>query len=288
MRTPRLNAGFTMVEMIMVIVLIGIVSAALAPFMGAAVDAYQANRARADLVTLGRLSLERLTREIRHAVPNTLRVVATAPDPDNGALTVGTGIEFLRAKGGGRYVEQGHPFGTAFRRVARQFRIDPPAMTELYVLGDTGVATAGDILVVGNTSPADLAGTAVTITSVTVTDPDPLADNTSAGRIFGFAPHLFTRSSPARAYAIADRTVEVGLHGDGSLRWHSGAGLTGYDGAADWGNGDAMLVKGVDRVHFVYAPGTPHASAVLRIDLRLREGEEIIRLYQEVQVRNTP
>ncbi len=52
---------------------------------------------------------------------------------------------------------------------------------------------------------------------------------------------------------------------------------------------DAVLVDGVQAVtSFTYDAGTPGSTGVLRIDLALSDGDETIRLYHEIQVRNTP
>ncbi len=146
-------------------------------------------------------------------------------------------------------------------------------------------------MVIGNTSPAALKafpgdGPAVALTGVSATT--TAADGTNQGQILGFANHRFLVDSPGRHFAIADQTVEVWLTGN-TLRWHTAAGLTNYDATADWGASDPVLVDGVSAVNFTYAPGTPAASGVLRIDLTLAtDAGNGIRLYHEVHVRNTP
>ncbi|MGM0593038.1 MAG: PilW family protein [Pseudomonadota bacterium] len=66
--------GFTLVEMIVTIVLLGIISAALAPFFFSAVSGYFDTQARARLTGEGRLALERLSRELREADPASISV----------------------------------------------------------------------------------------------------------------------------------------------------------------------------------------------------------------------
>jgi hypothetical protein len=43
----------------------------------------------------------------------------------------------------------------------------------------------------------------------------------------------------------------------------------------------------VDAVSFTYTPGAAHRSAVVGIDLTLSQGNESIRLFREVHIRNT-
>lgn len=276
-RIRQRAGGFTLLEMVTVIVLLGIVAAVIAPFIANSVRAWQAGEARAELVAKGRLALARLAREVRLAVPNSLVV-----------LNGGQGIEFVRSRSGGRYIARFDNYGSAFSRVNRRFRRNATLTQGLYIMGGYAF-TAGDVLVIGNTSPAALrgaSGPAVVLSGVGATT--AAVDGTDLGQILGFANHRFTSESPGRHFSIADATVEVGLSGDG-LRWHRVAGISGYDASADWGAGDPLLVDGVGAVNFDYLPGTPTATGVLRIDLQLAvDAEHSLRLYHEVHVRNTP
>ncbi len=61
--------GFTLIEMVMTIVLIGIIAAVIAPVLSTTIGGFHAARVRNDLTAQARLVLERLTREIREADP---------------------------------------------------------------------------------------------------------------------------------------------------------------------------------------------------------------------------
>ena len=67
--------GFTLIEMVVTIVLLGIISAALAPFFFSAVSGYFDTQARARLTGEGRLALERLSRDLREADPASISVI---------------------------------------------------------------------------------------------------------------------------------------------------------------------------------------------------------------------
>jgi len=66
--------GFTLVELVVTMVLIGIIAGVLAPFIYQATEGFTDTRARAELVGKGRLALERLARDLRQADPGTVRV----------------------------------------------------------------------------------------------------------------------------------------------------------------------------------------------------------------------
>jgi len=57
--------GYTLIELIVVIVIIGIVSSIAIPFVVAAVDAWLIMRTEREVLSEGRYALERMTREIR-------------------------------------------------------------------------------------------------------------------------------------------------------------------------------------------------------------------------------
>ena len=91
--TPVRHAGFTLVEAVIVIAIIGIVGAIVAVFIRLPVQNYADSVARAEVTDEADLALRRMTRELRLALPNSIRVNAD-----------GSAIEFLLTKTGGRYL----------------------------------------------------------------------------------------------------------------------------------------------------------------------------------------
>jgi MSHA biogenesis protein MshO len=101
----RNNRGFTLIEVIIVIVITGIIAVMCAIFIKTSFDSYFASVRRAEMVEVADTAVQLLVREIRLAVPNSLRINDTS---NSGACTAGTCyIEFVPTKSGGRYRNAG-------------------------------------------------------------------------------------------------------------------------------------------------------------------------------------
>src|SRR5262245_30905417 len=89
--------GFSLIEMIVVIAITGIIAAAVAIFIRRPVEGYVDAARRAGITDIADTALRRITRDVRSALPNSIRV-AESP--------AGSGIfylEYLETSGGGRY-----------------------------------------------------------------------------------------------------------------------------------------------------------------------------------------
>ncbi len=86
--------GFTLVELIAVIVILSILASMGASFVVNIMDSYQATQRRALLLNKARPALERITRQLRGALPYSARLAAG-----------GRCIEFVPIAAGGSYLD---------------------------------------------------------------------------------------------------------------------------------------------------------------------------------------
>ena len=98
MMSHQPQQGFTLVEMIMVIVITGIIGGMVAVFLKAPIQQYMDVARRADMTDIADTALRRVGRDLRLALPNSVRVTGAC----GGAGTT-CFIEFLPTTGGGRY-----------------------------------------------------------------------------------------------------------------------------------------------------------------------------------------
>ena len=88
------TAGFTLIELIMVIVLIGALASVASIFIAGPVSGFLDSNRRAEMVDIAQTALQRMTRDIHDALPNSVRI------SNNGTQF---GIEYLSTLTGGRY-----------------------------------------------------------------------------------------------------------------------------------------------------------------------------------------
>jgi MSHA biogenesis protein MshO len=145
--TTTLQRGFTLAEAVVVIAITGIVMAAVAIFIRLPVQGYIDSVARADVTDAADTALRRMARDIRLAVPNSVRITTA------GGVTY---LEFLLTKTGGRYLaEEDNPTDTA--PILTFTAINPVTDSIFTVVG--GVPTGaqaiapGDKIVVYNLGP---------------------------------------------------------------------------------------------------------------------------------------
>ena len=257
--------GFTLVELIVVIVVLSIVSVLGAQMIVTATDSYARTESRSKLVQTGRQAIERMTRQLRLALPNALRVSPSA-----------NCIEFMQVVAGAHYLNavpdsnNGAPLTDA-------------VATAPFTLGagsaaHVAIAPLTDIEVYTTAVPAARVGIG-TLGGAPI-DTVPLAGN-----------HRFLRNSINRRLFVLDNPARFCVTG-GQLRYYSDYGLLSTALTdADPGGGDSLLARDVAAAApgaFTLSAGTEDRNTIVDIRLRFGESGESIVLNHKVFVRNVP
>ena len=108
-RKPRGNSGFSLVELVMVILLLGIMATLTSQFIGIGTQIYGDASSREQFMSDARFAMERLNRELRDAVPGSERI----EDQNGNWLDQGPCLRFWPISNSGRYLALNRPSGAS-------------------------------------------------------------------------------------------------------------------------------------------------------------------------------
>jgi MSHA biogenesis protein MshO len=285
--------GFTLVELIIVMVLIGVIAGILALQIRPAMQSYLAIRQRANLTSQADAALRRILWEVRTAVPNSLRYTADAQSQC---------IEFVPTKDGGRFrmaqdvTDPAQPAGYALDRDTATNKFDTLTAVDPSVV-------KGDFVFIGNANGSDVydAANRWSINTVAAGTADPM----SRGRNTIILDPTLTVTAPpgyegGRFVVIpaAERAVTYTCTKPGTDAAGTGTGViyrvTGYTPSVaqptSCPTGPAVLVAKVSDCSILYreSQGVTQQSGYMQLRLGLAEGGETARLTMGAHVENTP
>jgi MSHA biogenesis protein MshO len=288
--------GFTLIELIIVILIIGIISGVLFTILRGPMTQFIQVEQRANLVDVAETALLRMTREIRLAVPNSVRVSGTA-------------IEFLRTVDGGRYRRK-HDGTNNDVCVSDTDKIRLNKNSDCFeVLGSldnlsgspaTGANQADCFdqnalcLVIFNTGQSGAnayAGDNIAAVS-TISSSSVTFDN--SGDVPGFK---FPHKSPRQRFQIVDtpvsflcdtaaNTIRRYAEYDISSTQPTNGAAAPLSSAAQ----DNLLVNMITACSFTYAAGTATRAGLVTLSITVRDNDlgQEVTLLQQAHVDNQP
>lgn len=262
MRSRR--SGFTLVEMILVIVVLGILATATSSYLGLGARMYAESSDRDRLLSQSRFAVERLVRELRNVIPNSVRVDAS-----------GNCIEFMPLLNAGRYVSI--PVTPTVGTTIDIFSVMPT--TEWNVQAD-------DYLTIYPTNPTHIYDPAssrtVRLTSATNTNPIQ----------FSFVSRSFPVSSPSNRLYIFRSPVSYCVVGAQLYRYSDYNLQLNQPVAASLSNGVLMaegLNNPVNVPYFVFDRAVLSRNSVVHLFLSFGSGfNDDLFFNQEVHIPNVP
>lgn len=267
----------TLIELITVIAILGIVAAAVALFIRAPIESYTDSARRVELVDTADGALRFMLRDVRGALPNSIRVQVV------GSVWY---LEFLPVVTGGRYRASG----------------DGNAGTAEETLDFTAADTRFDTLGPLSTQPREqiAAGHRVVIYNLGSVGADAYAgDNTAviastgAGALanearINFAAKQFPLASPGNRFQVVSGPVSyVCDPTTNRLTRVTGYAISPAQPTAPGGT-STLLAQDVSDCSMVYSPAAAQGRGLLAVRLQLARAGETVSLLHQMRTNNVP
>lgn len=259
------NSGFTLIEMILVIVVMGILATVTTSYLGLGARMYAESSDRDKLLSQSRFAVERMVRELRNVVPNSVRVD-----------TSGNCIEFMPLLNAGRYVSI--PVTPATAAVVQIFSHLPVAEWNVQ---------ANDYLTIYPTEPAHIynpaLGRTVRLTGATNTNPIQFTFPSTSFPVSSPSNRLYVFRSPVSYCVQGNQLFRYGNYVLQALQPAPGSGLA---------NG-VLMAEGLNNPssipYFVFDQAVLSRNSVVHLFLSFGSGfNDDLFFNQEVHIPNVP
>ncbi len=275
----------------MVIIIMGVIGAMVAVFMKSPIDAYFDSARRAALTDVADTVVRRMARDIRKALPNSLRL------PTSGSSNAC--IEFIPTKAGGRYRAQANSAGagdildfsitdSSFDMLGANSTLTDQAigvgdLVAVYNLGIPGADAYARENITPVSSTGVSAGSLGNEAKINITAfRYPLASGSNRF-------HVIPSTEPAVSFGCVGAGVVAG-EGVGTLYRYVRDLSTTFACPASLADvpGASVLAQGASACSFVYNGSDLRRNAMVQVSVRLTRSGETVNLYHEVHVDNTP
>jgi len=270
--------GFTLLELIIVIIILGVMAVGISGFITLATQTYLNVSERDDLLSSARFAVERLNRELRNAVPNSIRVIndtsrqcieftpikastiytdiPVVPDPKLGEINV---VSFVDSKG--------DPFScTGF--CLDYIVVYPLNASDIYNLD----VNTGDGKVTAFKSFSGLSGDIWTV---------PIRPNGGM---------VFDEHSPTNRLYIFDAPIAYCVD-NSELRRYNEQGIKAIQSLEPTGGFSLMaesLIYDKDDLPFKFLPASLRRNAIVQVKLNFDRDGEVISFDNDVHIENIP
>lgn len=254
-KNKRIQSGFTLIELITVIVILSILASIGTGFVVSATESYQRTQTRALLVNTARQALERMTRQLRIALPHSVRLT----NGDNC-------LEFMPIAAGGNYFNP-VPDEENLASPSANIPASPvpvPADFGVPVFVTIGAMAANEIYGAGAASRAGYAGASITLS----------------------AAKQWRRNSINKRYYLLNNPQAFCLVGS-DLRFYENISVA--DNNVDLTVPFSIIARGVSGANpFELQSGSENRSMLINISLDFFSAGESINYTQGVFIRNVP
>jgi len=251
------SKGFTLIELILVILLLGIIGVMGGELISTAFKGFSDTDARMELFEEGKMALMRMEREIHHMVPNAIAI----DNPDSATISFGM-IDDQALQG----------VSGKFERVVEDDK-------KIHDIGNT-VLAIGSLISIYNRSWVEFSSTKGDIRQIYETTAEE-------GNMKLHKAILGGEAAISRYYPIKKA---VRYHLNGSVLSRTETSVTTV---SDFANvlttaPSYPLLSHIKDFSFSYSPATLTRNALVRINFTLQNNENSLNFHKEIQVRNVP
>ena len=289
---PRQH-GFSLLELIVVVILLGVLAGGAGLLIATPIEAYEDQQRRQQLVDQAEMSLRQIATDLRRALPNSVRV-STA-----GGLT---GVEFVNTVDGARYRDQIDD-SLVPATGAGDFLDFTVADTDFNLLGSftriTGFS-AGQRLVIFSTTPATLYQDALLGNNPGIITPGGATLTLSNSALYADEQHVeidlgggagfqFAQASPGQRLFVVDGPVSYICNTATRQLWrHDGYGYALAQSLTPGGTAVPVATQ-VAGCNMSYNTGTAQQGGLLTLEITIDDASgESVTLLHQVQVENVP
>ena len=287
------QTAFSLLELILVIVLLGVMAGGAGLLITTPIEAYNDQLRRQQLVDQAEMALRQIARDVRRALPNSIRTRTV------GAIRA---LEMINTIDGARYRDENESGMTDDADIL----IFAGSDTEFNFLGQlnflSGTLTSNQRMVIYNTAPANIYADAITDTNsgiITSTATGLDISTTSVNypiehRVTMTNPFSFSQQSPGQRAFFVDGPI--------SYVCNPGVGInqiTRYSGY-DYQNpqpvgtpvgvvpGVGLVVTKLSACNINYLAGTASRGGIVTLEITVSDSGESITLLHQVHVDNVP
>ena len=272
----KFQRGFTLIEIIVVMVITSVLGGVVILLTRGPMQGYVDSARRAGMSDIADIAISRITRDLRTALPNSVRITLV------GSVYY---LEFIPTTGGGRY-RSNATGGTSSCGGAGDDLSIGVADTCFEVLGPMPTFAAGNLVVVDNTA---------TTLVYNASNSAPWVSNTTTAVTITSLAAGFPSASPGNRFQVISTPVTYvcspvagGVGGTLTRYWgyaiqaaqpSSVATLTGLPGVQS-----ALLATNVSTCSF----SLPAGNSLVSMQMSLTESGESVSLYDTANVANLP
>lgn len=267
------SSGFTLIEMVVTIVIIGILGVGISSFIGNTTKGMVDTAERSQVATIAWLVSERLSKSLRHALPNSIRINTTD----------GRCLEYIPIYAGTDYLSVPIAVGSSqfevapFSNLANGFNFTTqPLRAAVYPHTTAGLYTLTTTSMISSAVSQLSAGTTTNAQAITLS-----------------TSHQFPLDSPNnRLFLVTEPNMFCFRNGQLVHYRDYGYNAVFTDSSTDLSNDTVMgssLGQGSNQGTFNYTPSTLQRNGVISIDFKVVGDDSLVQsVNQEVQIRNVP